>query len=86
MRGALEVALLGRREVAVEDDDVGVVCGDGGGDLVELAEADEGGGVWASAALLEGLHDARAGGAGQLLELGDSGLEVEGGDGFGGCG
>ncbi len=65
------------RKVLVEDDDPGVVRRDGGLDLFDLAHADERGGIGLGPALDHRLHNARAGGAGQLLKLFDAGLKVE---------
>ncbi len=67
----LEVALLARRQLVVAGDQVGVAGGDLGLQLVELAAADVAVGV-GLLALLHGLAGGRdAGGAQQLLQLGE---------------
>ena len=78
---SLDVAELRRAEVVIEEDERGVGAGNGADDLFEFALADEAGGIRPLAALDEGGGDGGAGGAGELLELGAAGLEVEGGGG-----
>ncbi len=80
----VEQAELRGREIVVEDDDPGVVRHDGGLDLFDLAHADERRGIGLGPALDHRLHDARAGGAGELLKLFDTGLKIERGGGHGG--
>ena len=67
--GLLEVARLGRAEVVVEDDDVGLVGLDQLLELLDLARADVGGDV-DPLPLLEHLgHDDQAGRLGQAADL-----------------
>ncbi|WBL36204.1 hypothetical protein O0235_00895 [Tepidiforma flava] len=67
--GLFEVALLGRRQFVVEDDDVGAVQADGFGNFLHFAAADVGGRVGVVDPLGEAGDDLRAGGAGELGEL-----------------
>src|ERR1035441_453354 len=67
----LEVALLGGREVVVEDHHVGAAESDGGRDLFHFATANEGGGVRSRTRLIHFFDNpgSRAGGQfGQFLE------------------
>ncbi len=82
-QAGFEVAHLRGGKVVVEEDEVGFGGEGDGFDLLDLAGAYEGGGVGAGAALQEGGDDLRAGGASQLLELGERGFEVEIGRGRG---
>ena len=65
----LEVAHLRRREVVVEDDQVGLALLDQRLQLLELALAEEGGRVHGAAPLHQLAQDARAGGLGQQRQF-----------------
>ena len=65
----LEVALLGGREGVVEDDQLRLVLGDGGGDLLGLAGADEETGIGCAAAAADQRQRLGAGRDGQLAQL-----------------
>ena len=65
-----EVAQLRWRQVVVEEDQVGTGGGDGCLDLIDLALADEGGGVRPRSALGEDGGNGGSGAAGELLKLG----------------
>ena len=64
--GLFEVALLGGREVVVEDHHIGAAGCDGGRDLIHFAMADEGGGVRSRARLKHFFGDLRSGAGGQF--------------------
>lgn len=61
----------------IEEDEAGISGAHGGVDLVELAGANEGGGVGPWAMLHEDGGDLGAGGTGELLELGEREIELE---------
>ena len=65
----LEVAVLRRRQLVVEDDGVGVELPAQSGDLLGLAPADEGGGVGRVAPLHHAAHDVGARAVDQLRQL-----------------
>jgi len=67
--GLFEVALLGGREVVVEDHHVGAAGCDGGRDLIDFAMADEGGGVRSRARLKQSFGDLGPGAGGQFGQL-----------------
>src|SRR5690606_27746665 len=74
-RGRLgDVARLGGREVAVEDDQVGAELKCAEGDLLQLALADEVLDVVLATGLQDGIEDLHPRGAGQLLEFAKRGL------------
>ncbi len=76
--GVFQVALLGRAELVVEDDEGVVELGALGLQLGELALADVGGGIGASELLDGAADDAGAGGVGEEGELIEGGLAGEG--------
>jgi hypothetical protein len=73
----LEIAKLGRGEVMIEEDEVGVGGCDDALDLFELTAAYEGRGIGLGTLLGKGCCNVGSGAAGELFELGEGCLEVE---------
>ena len=67
----LQVALLCRRQLVVEDHDIGVECVGERAQLVDLSRSDVSGGIGARPALQHGLHRIRARGVGEQGQLGE---------------
>ena len=73
----LHVARLGRRQVVVEQHQAGSGGSDRGDDFIELAAAHQRRRIRPAAPLNQDRRDGRAGRTGQLLKLGERGVEVE---------
>jgi hypothetical protein len=69
----LEVTLLARRQLVIEDHDGGLVCGYGGGELAHFSLAGEGGGIGTLAATLYEPGNRQAATCGELFQLVDAG-------------
>ena len=75
---ALEITKLGRRQLVVEDENSGIGHLGGGGNLFDLAAADQGCRVGTVAALQHLSHHHCAGALGQLAQLGKRLFGIEG--------